>query len=274
MHLSRIALYSFASLDLVVSSSYPLFLFTRTISSYYPTRLLSRSVCIYQRFMSPSTPLLLYFSNLPEIVFLLVRDRLCHRPSFPPGSLPLAAHGLLAVSSFGMLVHFNFLGTLLLSIFTRFTRITFYLQVYTPSPFLSPSLPPPSLSLCLLSRFLKFLLFNLHFSEWLSFSIVRSHRDALHFAHLFQFSLDLLILSINQISLPPFFLSELGVDVSVFSLIARCFTWRQQHQGFTFTLLSSTSLASLCLTNPFSSFSLSLSSTTLPVCPQQICTLF
>lgn len=37
---------------------------------------------VYQRFMSPSTPLLLYFSNLPEIVFLLVRHRLCHRPSF------------------------------------------------------------------------------------------------------------------------------------------------------------------------------------------------
>lgn len=107
-----------------------------------------------------------------------------------------------------MLVHFNFLGTLLLSIFTRFTQITFYLQVYTPSPFLSPS--PPPLSLCLLSRFLKFLLFNLHFSEWLSFSIVRSHRDALHFAHLFQFILDLLILSINQISPPPFFYQNLA----------------------------------------------------------------
>lgn len=43
-HLSRIALYSFASLDLVVSSSYLSFFFSSTISSYYPT-LLSRSVC-------------------------------------------------------------------------------------------------------------------------------------------------------------------------------------------------------------------------------------
>lgn len=150
MHLSRIALYSFASLDLVVSSSYPLFLFARIVSSYYPTRLLSRSVRIPALYVTVHAASPVFFQ------FAWDRFPSCSRSALPPaflspGSLPLAAHGLLAVSSFGMLVHFNFLGTLLLSIFTRFTRITFYLQVYTPSPFLSPSLPPsrPSLSLSL-----------------------------------------------------------------------------------------------------------------------------
>lgn len=273
MHLSRIALYSFASLDLVVSSSYPLFLFTRTISSYYPTRLLSRSVCISALYVTPSTPLLLYFSNLPEIVFLLVRDRLCHRPSFPlvayhwPRTVYLPCRPLECSSTLISSGLFCFPYLLVLPESHFICKYILHLPFFLPPP------SPLSLSLCLLSRFLKFLLFNLHFSEWLSFSIVRSHRDALHFAHLFQFSLDLLILSINQISPPPLFFIR---------------TWRRRFCLFThrpmFHLASATSR--LYIYSPFIHFArvalpyqsffliLSLSSTTLPVCPQQICTLF
>jgi len=48
-HLSKITLYSFVSLDLLISRLellFFVFFFTQTISSYYPTRLFSRSVCI------------------------------------------------------------------------------------------------------------------------------------------------------------------------------------------------------------------------------------
>lgn len=157
--------------------------------------------------MSPSTPLLLYFSNLPEIVFLLVRDRLCHRPSFLlvayhwPRTVYLPCRPLECSSTLISSGLFCFPYLLVLP------ESHFICKYILQLPFFLP--PLPLLSLRLLSRFLKFLFFNLHFSEWLSFSIVRSHRDALHFAHLFQFSLDLLILSINQIS-PPFFIRHLA----------------------------------------------------------------
>lgn len=93
------------------------------------------------RFASLFSP---YFSNLPEIVLFLSRDRLCRRcPSLlpsrrrrPPFS-PARAHGLL-VASLRILVRFNFLGNPLLPpIFTRFTRTASYPQAHSIS---APSL--------------------------------------------------------------------------------------------------------------------------------------
>lgn len=94
------------------------------------------------RFASLFSP---YFSNLPEIVLFLSRDRLCRRcPTLlpprrrrrPPFS-PARAHGLL-VASLRILVRFNFLGNPLLPpIFTRFTRTASYPQAHSIS---APSL--------------------------------------------------------------------------------------------------------------------------------------
>ena len=209
------------------------------ISSYYPC-LLSRSVCIRMLYMSLSALLFSYFSYLSEIVFLLVHDWLYHQPSL----FPVAFHRRRMIylprraSSFEMLVHFNFLRALLLSIFTRFIRITFYLQIY---------------SISLLTFFkmsvLQFTFFWIIIFFYYSV-ILRRVTFRVTFSNLIL--MNLLILSIYLIS--PF-LSVLRVTVSfLFFHSSPDFTWHQQHQDFTFTLLSSTR-APLCFTNPFFSFS-------------------
>lgn len=203
--------------------------------------------------LSPRTSLLLYFFNLPEIVFLPARDRLCHQPPFFPITFHRSRTVYSLHSSFEMQSStlISSLGALLHYIFIHTTRITSYPQMH--------------FIFALMLKFLQLYIFlnSIRIVQF-EFSVifVPSHSDVLLFAHLSRSSLDLLILSIYLISS---FLSVLRVAVSSFSLIARCFTWRRQHQGFTFTLLSSTSCAPLCLTNSFISFS--LPSTTLPVCP-------
>lgn len=125
------------------------------------------------RFASLFSP---YFSNLPEIVLFLSRDRLCRRcPSLlpprrrrPPFS-PARAHGLL-VASLRILVRFNFLGNPLLPpIFTRFTRTASYPQAHSIS---APSLFEISVFRFVrrLSRFYQLLAFAsvVHFLIYLS----------------------------------------------------------------------------------------------------------
>lgn len=156
-----------------------------------------------------------------------------------------------------MLVRFNFLGTLLLPVFACFTPTAFYPQAYSIS----------ALALFEISVF-RFTL-----------SREKSHRLFLSFHHIGMcyipfalsnhFSLDPLILSIYLFRLIYLFHRYFYIIVPLFSFIVWCFFWRQQHQGFTFILFSSTS--PLCLT---SLFFLILSLQHLSVCPQQICTLF
>lgn len=115
------------------------------------------------RFASLFSP---YFSNLPEIVLFLSRDRLCRRR--PPFS-PARAHGLL-VASLRILVRFNFLGNPLLPpIFTRFTRTASYPQAHSIS---APSLFEISVFRFVrrLSRFYQLLAFAsvVHFLIYLS----------------------------------------------------------------------------------------------------------
>lgn len=109
----------------------PIFFFSLDHSPLIILLVFFRDRFVHKRFITPSAPLLAYFSNLPEIVFLLARDRLCRRLPFFPASFPLVAHSLFATSSFGMLVHFNFPEALSLSILTRFTRITSCPQVHS-----------------------------------------------------------------------------------------------------------------------------------------------
>lgn len=115
-------LYSFTSLDLVVSSPYFLFFSLEPSLLYLIVLLVSfRSRFVHQRFPSPFAPLFPYFSNLPEIVFFLGRDRLYHRFPFS-GRFSFRSRTVYFVaSSLKMLVRFNFLGTLLFPVFTCFT---------------------------------------------------------------------------------------------------------------------------------------------------------
>lgn len=99
-HLSRIALYSFASLDLVVSSSNLLFFSLEpSLFIILPAFFRDRFV---QCFTSPFASLLPYFPNLPEIVFFLTRDRQLFAIDLPFSQAAFHRTGLLAASSFGM----------------------------------------------------------------------------------------------------------------------------------------------------------------------------
>lgn len=64
---------------------------------------LSYSFGLYTSACHRSLHFLPYFFNLPEIVFFLDRDRLCHRPRFFPNSFPPV------YSLHPSLVYFNFL---------------------------------------------------------------------------------------------------------------------------------------------------------------------
>lgn len=129
LHLSGIVLYSFTSLDLVISSP-PIFYFSHSISLLLLlSRLFSfRSRFVHQRLPSPLATLFPYFSNLPEIAFFLGRDRLYHRFPFS-GRFSFRSRTVYFVAStLKMLVRFNFLGTLLLPVFICFTPTAFYPQ--------------------------------------------------------------------------------------------------------------------------------------------------
>lgn len=152
-----------------------------------------------------------YFSR---IFFQFAWDRFLSCPLLAvlfPSSFPSVAHSLLDASSFGIFVHFNFLrSSLLLSIFTHFIRITSY--------------PQNAFHLCshvswnfysLIYIFLNSIyLFQFEpFAIFPSCSIIVT---PLFFAHSFQSSVDLLILSIYLISL-FFFISTSCRRVSLFT---------------------------------------------------------
>lgn len=197
MHLSGIVLYSFASLDPVVSrgfsfyfshSSHPSFTLLSHLSSF--------EVGLYtQHFPSPFAPLFPYFSNLPEIAFFLGHDRLYHRFPFS-GRFSFRSRTVCFVAStLETLARFNFLGTLLLPVFTCFTRTAFYPQAY---------------SISALSHLLKFLFFHLRFPERkiiVFFSLLSFPISGCVTFHSFlpiTFSLDPLILSIHPFHLSIF----------------------------------------------------------------------
>lgn len=119
----------------------------------------------------------------------------------------------------------------------------------------------------LLSCLLKFLFFNLHFSKSLSFSLVPLHRDVLHiFSN--HSSLDLLILSIYLIS--PFFISS-SSSRRRFSLLTRPIFYLTPATSRLYIYSPFIHLMRVAL--PYQSFFLILSPSTLPISPQQICTL-
>lgn len=158
------------------------------------------------RFVHPAfsitvcTPLFPYFSNLPEIAFFLGHDRLYHRFPFS-GRFSFRSRTVCFVAStLETLARFNFLGTLLLPVFTCFTRTAFYPQAY---------------SISALSHLLKFLFFHLRFPERkiiIFFSLLSFPISGCVTFHSFlpiTFSLDPLILSIHPFHLSIFFIATL-----------------------------------------------------------------
>lgn len=237
--------FSIHSHPLISSSRAPIFYFSHSshLSSSLIVLLVSfRSRFVHQHLPSPLAPLFPYFSNLPEIVFFLGRDRLYHRFPFSSRFSFRSRTVYFVASTLKMLVRFNFLGTLLLPVFICFTPTAFYPRAY---------------SISALSHFLKFVFFDLRFPErrvivfFSSFHHIRM--CYIPFALSNHFSLDPLILSIYPFHLPIF--------SSLFTLFSRhrssLFIHRlmfllapsRQHQGCTFILPSST--LPLSLTSPF-----------------------
>lgn len=214
--------------------------------------------------MSPSAPLLPHFSNLPEIAFLHAHDRLCHRltPAFLLSGRAFPS-AVLAASSSGVLTFsFTLISSGLSLAFSICTFYSNYISSANTHPYLCSHV------------FLETSILQLHFffcdEEDKDIFFNCSETPRYISTRLFQSELDLLILSIYLIF--PF----LSVDASRrrFSFFVHrpdvslgAGNVKALH-SFSFHPLRARPLR---LTNPFSSFS--LPSTTLPVCPQQICTL-
>lgn len=240
LHLSGIVLYSFTSLDLVISGSHLLFFSLEPFLffSYCPTRLLSKSVCTPTPFVTACTAFSVFFqfawnrflswpwSALPSVSFF--------RPLFFS-----IAHGLLrrrlkcsSVLIFSGLFCFLYLSALLQPRFIR---------KRTPS---------------LLSRTFWDFFFDLRFPERkvIVFFSPFHHIGMCYipFAFSNHFSLDPLILSIYPFHLSIFFFIYFIFASSFLSFHSWSLMFpSRQHQGFTF-ILSST--LPLCLTSLFSLF--------------------
>lgn len=185
LHLSGIVLYSFTSLDLVISSSHLLFF---SLSSHLFSSLIVLLVSFRSRFVhlpSPLAPLFPYFSNLPEIVFFLGRDRL-----YPIGFLFPAAFlfGRARFTSSRRRLKCSsvliFSGLFCFLLFICFTPTAFYPRAY---------------SIFALSHFLKFVFFDLRLTErrviFSSFSLLFTISGCVTFHLLFPITLVLIHLS-------------------------------------------------------------------------------